>query len=72
MMILKSKAFRGGELLTKFVNENNITRENIFTITRGTTEHNSQTVDLILFYYEEGVYEKEIRIEVQEKKDTWF
>ncbi len=70
MMILKCETFRGEQALANFVNENDIPRENILTITRATS-----TTDLVyitLFYYEEGIYVKEIKMEIKEKKDTWF
>ncbi|GAB2983988.1 hypothetical protein GCM10027049_21880 [Mucilaginibacter puniceus] len=73
MMILKSETFSSDVDLVVFVNENDILRENILTITR--TPSKTDWVSITLYYYEEGIYvkrEKEIKIEIKEKKDTWF
>ncbi len=72
-MILKVKTFMYEEDLVDFVNQNDIARENIFTITRASNV--LDTVKMSIFYYEEGNYvkqKKEVKIEIKEKKDTWF
>ncbi len=73
MLILKCETFSSEQDLVTFVNENDISRENILTITRGPSL--TEWVSIALFYYEEGIYvkrEKEVKIEIKEKKDTWF
>ncbi len=70
MLILKCETFSSEESLVDFVNQNDISRENILTITR--TASTMDIVHLVLFYYAEGVIEKRVKIEIKEKKDTWF
>lgn len=73
MLILKCETFSSEDGLVDFVNQNDIARENILTITRG--QGTIDWVRITLYYYAEGVIEKRekpVKIEVKEKKDTWF
>ena len=63
MLILKCETFKVAGSLTKFVNENNIAREDILKIVY---EPNAFSM-YVLFYYAEGVYEKK-----EKKEGTWF
>lgn len=62
MRILKCETFTSEQTLVKFVNNNNITREDIFIITRGSTS--VMSVDFALFYYADS--------ETKEKMPGWF
>ena len=70
MLILKCETFQVAGSLTDFVNQNDIPRENIFSIVYKEGSLFSYTI----FYYAEGVIEKktEVEIEIKEKKGTWF
>ena len=62
MKILKCATFLKAEALVQFVNDNNLPREDIVTITRsaGFTE----SVDIAIFYYADA--------EIKEKTRGWF
>ena len=62
MMILKCEIFMEEVDLANFVNNNNIARENIFTITR--TSNVLENVKLVIFYYADS--------ESKEKRPGFF